>query len=459
MHQRLFAIGCVLTLIGWFVGIAPGFEMIIFALAAAVCLVGVPHGGLDHWTGKSVFGERFGNRWWIPFLSGYLVVGAIVAAGWFVQPLITAIAFFLIAAWHFGLEDLEAKDSGHHRLTPRVESESGEPEQSFDKSASDDSTRTGAGDRTAFQGEHANQASGLLEQGPVKRTHKPTFRDACAGHGFAVATGGLVIWVASIFQATAMREVLSMIVPSSLSGSAGKIVTATQVLAGLMLPLALLGMLCSSRLRSQTSIQTNVLVSVLAAVMSPLISFGIYFCGWHSIRGLKRLQQEFDLNGKELAYFTAPLSLAAVLMCAGAAWVFTDANGVSEATTQALFVGLSAIAVPHLLLHSLHLGAPLVPNEFSASTIKRPTANRTEVHISGPVQKTTGGPLSQFVNEASFYSKMRAKHQFSSFQPNLNHPFVRRGESEVRFPVSIHEAVAGDSDANLKVSSLGIKNV
>lgn len=85
------------------VTIAP--SVAIAAAAICVAVVGVPHGGLDHWVGRRLLIPRLGSAWPIAFLPTYLVVGSCVAVGWVIAPVPTIVAFFAASAWHFGRED------------------------------------------------------------------------------------------------------------------------------------------------------------------------------------------------------------------------------------------------------------------------------------------------------------------------------------------------------------------
>lgn len=107
-HSLLYAIAamalCIASLTGFF-GVSGVAAFAIVFAAVLIALVGVPHGGLDHWTGRRLLAERLGRAWPIVFLVGYLFVGTIVAVSWAVQPVPTIVLFFLASAWHFGRED------------------------------------------------------------------------------------------------------------------------------------------------------------------------------------------------------------------------------------------------------------------------------------------------------------------------------------------------------------------
>jgi len=270
-------------------------------LAALVALIGLPHGAADHRFARPRLEPILGKAWLPMFLAGYLAVAVLVVCGWFVAPTTTVVVFFLASAWHFGQEE------------PR------------------------------------------LPLGP--RRLRPVFR---------FARGGLVIWTPLVFHARDVAAILGLAAPGD-SGPA--IQHATSLLTAcswIMLPLAaaawtLQGLAASRRTgrRRRVLLVDNALVAslvVLFAVASPLVSFPVYFCGWHSARGLERLRRELGESWAELAQSLAPLTAGAIALVGLAAWVVLGGTGWNGTLIRATFVGLSAVAVPHLLLHGV---APL----------------------------------------------------------------------------------------------------
>ena len=271
-------------------------------LAVLVAMVGLPHGAADHRFARPRLEPVLGVAWLPVFLAVYLAVAVVVACGWFVAPAATIVAFFLASAWHFGQEESR------------------------------------------------------LAIGP--RILRPAFR---------FARGGLVIWTPLVFQGREVGEILGLVAPG---GSGPAIQHATILLTAcswIMLPTAaaawalqgLVAVRRSGRVRQLLWIDNALVASLVAlfAVASPLVSFPVYFCAWHSARGLKRLRRELGESWQELATSLAPLTATAIALIGLSAWLVLSGSGWNETLIRATFIGLSAVAVPHLLLHGI---APLL---------------------------------------------------------------------------------------------------
>jgi len=304
MHSPVYLAICAAAVSSMLLFGAPELSSMVLAAALAIAVLGVPHGGLDHWTGRRLLVERFGERWWAVFFPTYLLIGIAFAAGWFAFPTITVLIFFLISAWHFGREEQQADGAvvGFSR-------------------------------------------TGRLFQ-----------------HGIATAVGGLVIWVPAVARPDEMRSLLGLIIPDNNPETAFRIVAITQSMATILLPVALVSVI--ARL-AKSPLECDRLVplatAIVAVVMPILISFAIYFCAWHSWQGLQRLRRDESLPIGEFVRRIAPLSVAAILGVAAVGWWMQgwDAesliSGQTSASLRTLFIGLSAIAVPHLFLHECKL--------------------------------------------------------------------------------------------------------
>ena len=77
------------------------------ALALAGILIAVWHGAFDGVLARPVLKPRFGRHWMAVFVSGYLLLGALVAMLWWWKPQVALPLFLLYSAWHFGTEGTE----------------------------------------------------------------------------------------------------------------------------------------------------------------------------------------------------------------------------------------------------------------------------------------------------------------------------------------------------------------
>jgi len=283
---------------------APSLSATIIGASLAIALTGVPHGGLDHWTGREFLAPRFPKSWWIVFFPSYLAIGLIIVAFWFFAPVIMAIGFFVLSAWHFGREEEESREAAPCRSGPN-------------------------------------------------ETRTPS---SVYGHLSAIAIGGLVIWIPALMRPQEMDWLVSMLVASNDPTASGWIVKGTSWIAIALVPLALT--IVAQRLHRDSRDIRNwipLLTTGLSTVTPILISFTVYFCAWHSILGLQRLRQREGLSLSQFAYAVAPLSTLAILGIMTMGWFFSrDISSLIEPewiSIKTLFIGLSAIAVPHILLH------------------------------------------------------------------------------------------------------------
>lgn len=272
--------------------VLPGTTVLVVALAIGVAVLGVPHGGLDHWSGRRRIHSLAApslERWWpLLFFPIYAAVAIAVVISWNAFPIPTLIGFVLMSARHFGSED------GHAGLIP------------------------------------------------------------------AIGWGGLILWVPVWCRGQEMQELLSMVMPTL---STSQLVASMTMLRCISL-YAVAGAIVVSVLTKTRWDRSLAVWSVLAAVASIPVSFGIYFCGWHSVRGLQRLRIEHQQTWRQLIVSVAPLSIAATALIIAGGWMLAQSGGVDAAIVQTLFIGLSAIAVPHMMLHDPALAG--FPKRFSA---------------------------------------------------------------------------------------------
>ncbi len=309
---------CVVAIGGVLLLGTPETAALIYLAALAVAMVGVPHGGLDHWTGRRLLIPFFFQRWWLMFFPAYLTIAIAFAAGWLIAPVFTVVLFSVVSAWHFGREDDKLQ-------------------LSKDACAA-----------LATRSSHATQQRSWLFMLTLKT------------HLSAIAVGGLIIFIPALIRGREMHTLLLAIVPTTNLDDAQQIVTVTQELAMLLVPVA--SLIVVGRIAGNAIDVNNwvpLATIVLAATTPILISFTLFFCGWHSLHGLQRLQREEGLSNAQFLKSVMPLSVLAIAGIALTGWVFQDVAAAvatgelanRHAYLQVLFIGLSAIAVPHLLLH------------------------------------------------------------------------------------------------------------
>jgi len=64
------------------------------------------------------------------------------------------------------------------------------------------------------------------------------------------------------------------------------------------------------------------------------------------------------MSNAELLFAVLPLSLAAIGLAGAATWFSSSGRELSAELSRSLFIGLSAIAVPHLFLHGFVKALP-----------------------------------------------------------------------------------------------------
>jgi Brp/Blh family beta-carotene 15,15'-monooxygenase len=271
-------------------------------LAVLVALIGLPHGAADHRFARSRLAPLLGSGWLAAFLLGYSAIALVVVAGWVWWPAGTIAGFLLASAWHFGQEE------------PRL--------------------------------------------AVVERPLRPLFR---------FARGGIVIWAPLAFRGGEVEGLFSVIAPRGLgrdfpAAFAALVILSWGMLAVVAAAWALQGRQAFRRGRRRRLVLflDNAMVASLVgvfALVTPVVGFLVYFCGWHSARGLRRLRRELSESWPRLALSLAPLTVAAIVLTVAGVCLVLPATRWNDTVVRATFVGLSAVAVPHLLLHGL---APLL---------------------------------------------------------------------------------------------------
>ena len=184
------------------------------------------------------------------------------------------------------------------------------------------------------------------------------FGDADGSTGLAaVAEGGLVVWVPVLARPVEVAEILSWVVPDADPVAVHSAVVAAGLACGLAL-IAVAGRAVWRVTCGESWVAVRLVTfTVLFALAPVLVGFVVYFCGWHSTRELATLARRANpaRPGRGLltvVRLAAPRAGLAVAATALAAWYFSTGRPLTPVVVQAVFLGLSAVAIPHILLHA-----------------------------------------------------------------------------------------------------------
>ena len=88
---------------------------------AALAWLGMPHGAADDRIARPLLRPVLGRLWLPVFFVGYLTIAAMVMVVWACVPGLNALAFLVVAALHFGIEETNPRYPGEVRRHDIVE--------------------------------------------------------------------------------------------------------------------------------------------------------------------------------------------------------------------------------------------------------------------------------------------------------------------------------------------------
>jgi Brp/Blh family beta-carotene 15,15'-monooxygenase len=286
----------------------PGTALQLALLAAAVALVGLPHGALDHLAARPIFEPEFGRTWWVVFGAMYLSLAALMALLWIVVPLPALCLFLTLSALHFGWDDPFWIDvSG--RWWTKLERFS-----------------VGAMPIVLPTWSHPHEVTTIFNWLMPQRI--------VLDPGIVAAVAGCI--AAAVLPVAGVRMVRLFF--SSPSGGAA----AAEIAA----------------------------IATLHVAAPPLIAFLTYFCGWHSMRHALELADglapgRLSVGLRRFARTAAPLTAAAVTAALATAAVLTTIHLQPTAImTTVIFVGLSVLTVPHMAVMAMARARRRTPQYF-----------------------------------------------------------------------------------------------
>lgn len=264
-------------------------------LVLLVALFGIPHGALDHWVGRRVLKPRFGTFWSIPFLALYLGIGGAVILSWIVSPVLTLILFLVVSAIHFGREDVQAS--------------------------------RGSQKPTSFE-------VGLRGSLPI----------VLAIGLYPEETTKLFLWMvphAAPQDLYLLTLTISALLPIWMFGFFIHVLS------------TFLRWAFAQRVQDRDAGLELLTLMFLFTACPPLVSFVVYFCGWHATRHTLELAAGLEPHHKTKAFrsfllHSVPLTLATVALAGVGWWWLSHYQAVTQVGIQVVFIGLSALTFPHM---------------------------------------------------------------------------------------------------------------
>lgn len=359
MHSWLItaAIGTLLSLqMG---GVKFDGTGIALVLAIGVGLVGLPHGALDHRMARTLLRGLGPALATVLFCLGYLVVAAVVVIGWILVPLLTIGTFFILSAWHFGLEEDERVERTWLQWIALV----ARGGMVIWVPATFQTSTTAQLLMVVVPGDEGGVAAAIVQ---AIKSLAPVLLALsvmdCFWFEKATAKSKVERVASPSFSSSPVATFpTSDRLPEAGSAAGAGVGPGGELNVGYGPSEAIVVHPCESGAWGESwgldrwpNWQHRIRVlafAILFANANPLISFGIYFCGWHSVRGLVHLRQEFAGPLGRFVLALLPIStISLLLFVAGFAVVLTN-QSLNPAILQTIFIGLSAVAIPHLILH------------------------------------------------------------------------------------------------------------
>eukprot|EP01117_Protostelium_nocturnum_P006678 TRINITY_DN2404_c0_g1_i1.p1 TRINITY_DN2404_c0_g1~~TRINITY_DN2404_c0_g1_i1.p1 ORF type:complete len:406 (-),score=94.71 TRINITY_DN2404_c0_g1_i1:125-1342(-) len=325
---------------------SPTHSVQLIWLTIVVILFGLPHGAFDWFLGRAILFPKFKDNWSLLFVPIYLTGTAIIFFIWNNSPSFGVILFFITSVVHFGLGDLP---------------------ESLEK---------------LNQG-GIFQVADVLSRGLFVWTVPLFFH-----HSNSVRSVSLLLSFGSDQDLTVVmkqhEEILSLL---------------SYILMGVLIISTMISLLGDLKLCIQFHhMRSKILIGKTSEiVVLPLmfyriptfsISFGLYFCFWHSVRHIFLLGALFesdDVNQKvteknemfslwsstqQILVLSVPITAITVVLgfffylnyqstaSSIPSLISTGPSFSSDKLRQVLFVGLSSLTLPHMIVTEIYQRMP-----------------------------------------------------------------------------------------------------
>ena len=267
----------------------PTVSAVVLVAAAAV---GMPHGALDILAGPALATRSMAASAFVKFLVAYVVVGALVVAGWLYAPEVGVVAFFAMSWFHFG-----SGDAG--------------------------------GDRTNW---------------------------SVARIAHAVCSGGIVVALPTAMHPTRVLPMVNALffgrynLSLSYLTRIGNVGVAVAVLAFVIVVVRI-----DHDERGRVVAELSVLAT-LFLVADPLISFAVYFCVWHGPRHTGRVLRALPSGLPRSASSLLVVAATLLPLFGAGALLLTQTHVTlpsNESLYRIVFVTVGALTALHLVVTAI----------------------------------------------------------------------------------------------------------
>jgi beta-carotene 15,15'-dioxygenase len=167
--------------------------------------------------------------------------------------------------------------------------------------------------------------------------------------GESLVVGAALLTAPALLHAAPVAQIFSWLV----SPPAAQTVASVMHWLSVPLLLAVAASAAFNWKNSQAQYEEIAVVLFAAVVLQPLTFFLIYFCALHSLRHLADVRQNLSTETTSMLIRRgAPYAFIALVGCCAGALLFPQL-AAGPALLSAMFVGLSALTVPHMLLRHL----------------------------------------------------------------------------------------------------------
>lgn len=273
--------------------------------ALSMLVLGLPHGALDPFVPFRLRGEEVTAMRLGLFCVVYLGVAAVVIGVWALAPVTAAVGFVVLTWVHWGQGDVFAL-------------------------------------RALGWDAHLGSRWHLILAGAVRGALPMLVPLAAQPVAYAEVLGELV----ALFDPVGSMDAAARVASAAGGAQIG--------LAGLFGGYALWGVVSASRRGAWRSFGFDLgeigVLALFFAVLPPLWSVGVYFCAWHALRHLARLEPIVaPRRPGRLALLAMPATVGALILFVGLGWLIVEQPD-AEAALAVYLVGIAAVTVPHVLV-------------------------------------------------------------------------------------------------------------